>query len=105
MENNEKKTVAKTPDSEHYDPENPQEQNLPKYNSTSAHRTSEALPAVENLNEIKDEKNQLKQSNTNDSASSTPINDESLHGKRTSTDLGAGQREDDEDENEKIIST
>jgi hypothetical protein len=105
MENHKKDSEAKTTDNEHYDPENPQKQNVPAFNSTSTHRDGASLPAVENLNEIKDEKDQLKDAGGHDSDDSAPKNDESLYGKATQTDLGQGQRDEDEDEDEKIIRT
>lgn len=105
MENHKKDNEANTPDNEHYDPENPQKQNIPAYNSTSTHRDSASLPAVENLNEIKDEKNQLKDAKEDDSDTSAPKNDDSLYGNTRKTDLGQGQRDADEEEDEKIIST
>lgn len=105
MENKDDNNGAKVPENEHYDPENPQKQNRPVYHSDSDHREAEALPAVENLNQIKDEKYQPEDTNKDDSSPSTPENDDSLFGKTIKTDLGGGQRDEDEDEKEKIIRT
>ena len=105
MENKEPNNGAKVPENEHYDPENPQNHNLPIYRSDSEHREAGALPGVENLNQIKDEKYHPEQADKDDSTLSTPENDDSLFGKTIKTDLGGGQRDDDEDEKEKIIRT
>lgn len=105
MENQKEDNRAKVPDNEGYDVENPQKQNLPKYNSSTSHRDGAALPAVENLNDTKELKSVADSHKKVDSAPSSPENDESLYGKKTKTDLGAGQRDQDEDEDEKIIRT
>lgn len=104
MKNEEQENKAKSAVSAHYDPENPQNQNLPAYNSTTTHREAAELPAIENLNHpdgLKDEHEQVK---NKDSDNIMTSNDDSLHGKNTKTDLGAGQRDADEDEKEKIIT-
>jgi len=103
MENQNDKNQPKVVDSEDYNIEKPQNQNLPKYNSTSAHRSGAAVPAVENLNEtegLKKEQQSLKKENSTPKA---PVNDESLFGQNTKTDLGNGQRDKDEDQEERII--
>jgi len=105
MENEKEEQKHKAPDNEQYDVENPQNLTQPQFNSTTAHREGPGLPAVENLNQIKDSKNDLNDAKEDDSDPSAPKNDESLYGKNTKTDLGAGQRDDDEDEGEKIIRT
>ena len=105
MENKKDENTTKSPDNQEYDINNPQKLNIPKYNSTSAHREGNELPAVENLNQIKGLKNELKGVNKDDSDSGTPKNDESLYGENVKTDLGAGQRDDNEEEEEKIIRT
>lgn len=105
MENHKEEQKDKAPDNEHYDVENPQNIAQPKFNSTSTHRGGAELPAVENLNQIKEEKTSNEEKKSTNSGSPLPQNDESLHGKNTKTDLGGGQRDDDEDEDEKIIRT
>jgi len=105
MENQEEKNKPKVAVSEHYDPKNPQKQNLPKYNSTTEHRDGSELPAVENLNLQDGLKDQLEDAKNEDSDSSMTKNDTPLYGKNTKSDLGAGQRDKDEDEKEKIIRT
>lgn len=105
MENNSEENKPKVPDNEGYDPENPQKQNLPEYNSSTSHRDSGSLPAVENLNQTKELKSVADSPKKVDSDPSSPANDESLYGKKTKTDLGGGQRDQDEDEDEKIIRT
>lgn len=105
MENKEDENRTKASDNQEYDTNNPQNLNIPKYNSTSAHRDGNELPAVENLNQIKGLKNELKGVNNDDLDSGTPKNDESLYGENVKTDLGGGQRDEDEDEAEKIIRT
>lgn len=105
MKNEKEENKPKVPDNEGYDTENPQKQNLPQYNSSTSHRDSASLPAVENLNQTKELKSVAKVPKKVDSDPSSPANDESLYGKKTKTDLGGGQREKDEDEDEKIIRT
>ena len=105
MENNKNKQEDKTADSEQDNIENPQLATQPLYNSTTTHRDSEKLPGVENLNQNLEIKDGFQEAKGNQQAPSAPENDETLHGKRTKTDLGNGQRDDDEKEDEKIIRT
>ncbi len=105
MENQKENTETKTPDNEGYNVEKPQDQNLPAYKSSTSHRDGSELPGVENLNQSEGLKNHQKGVKKDDSNLSTPKNDESLYGKNTKTDLGAGQRDEDEDQDEKIIRT
>lgn len=105
MENQKNTDKPKVAVSEHYDPENPQKQNLPSYNSTTERRKGSGLPAVENLNLEDGLKDELKNAKNEDSDSNMTKNDEPLYGKQTKTDLGAGQRDQDEDEDEQIIRT
>lgn len=105
MENQEEQKRHKTADSEHYNTEKPQDQNIPKYNSTTDHRESSELPAVENLNHLNGLKDELREAKNKDSDISQTKSDESLFGHNTKTDLGGGQRDKNEDEDEKIIRT
>lgn len=72
---------APKPASEEYDVENPQNLNVPKFNSSTDKRDSHEKPAVENLDDQK------------------PAEDQ----RPPDTDLG-NERDDDEDEKERIIS-
>ncbi|PIH03157.1 hypothetical protein CS542_02840 [Pedobacter sp. IW39] len=62
-----KKTITrkhKVADSEDFNTDKPQNQTLPRYNSTSEHREGSELPAIENLNQqdgIKTAKRRQKQ--------------------------------------------
>jgi hypothetical protein len=105
MKNEEEENQPKVSVSEHYDPENPQKQNVPQYNSTTEHRDAGDLPAIENLNHKDGLKDELKETKKDDSDTNVTDNTTSLFGKDTKTDLGAGQRDDDEAEDEKIIRT
>ncbi|RAJ20725.1 hypothetical protein [Pedobacter cryoconitis] len=95
----------KVADSEDFNTNKPQEQTLPRYNSTSEHRDGSELPAIENLNQQEGIKDQLKDAKNNDSDNNMTQNSDPLYGKNTKTNLGAGQRDEDEDEKEKIIRT
>ena len=105
MKNEEEENQPKVSVSEHYDPENPQKQNVPQYNSTSEHREGAKIPAIENLNHQEGLKDNLKATKNDDSDSKVTNTSDSLFGKDSKTDLGAGQRDQDEDEDEKIIRT
>jgi len=105
MENENLETTSQQPEDENYNPNTPQENNVPKHNSTTTSREGINLPAVENLNHEDGLDNDLKNAKKSDSAPSAPKNDEALYGENTKTDLGNGQRDEDEDENEKIIRT
>ena len=105
MENREENTPAKVPGSEGYNPEKPQEQNVPAYHSTTEKRSAEKLPQVENLNHQDGLKDTLKDAENTDSDNPQTKNDEALFGRDTNADLGAGQRDRDEGEEEKIIRT
>jgi len=103
MENNKEDQKHKSPDNEHYDIENPQNLTQPEFNSSSTHRSGAELPAVENLNQINEENTAEEEKKSSNTGSTLPQNDESLHGKPSQTDLGGGQRDDDEDQDERII--
>jgi hypothetical protein len=103
MENQNEEQKDKAPDNEHYDVNNPQNLTQPQFNSTSTHREGAKLPAVENLNQIKEENKAPEDKNSFNSGTEVPENDDSLHGKDSSTDLGEGQRDEDEAEDERII--
>jgi hypothetical protein len=105
MENKENKKNHKVTDSEEYNIEKPQELTQPQYNSTTKNRQGGELPAVENLNQTEGLKNELKDAKKDNNHPATPINDESLHGGGPKTELGNGPRDQDEDEDEKIIRT
>jgi len=83
------KTLAYIP-MENLDPNHPERSTKPAFNSTTDHRPTEQVPGVENLNQ--------------DSADrEVPENDESLFGTPHKTDLGNGDRDPDEKDNEKLI--
>lgn len=103
MENVNSKNQPKVVDSEGYNVDKPQNQNLPKYNSTSAHRDGSGVPAVENLNQTEGLKKEQQGVKKDDFSAGAPKNDESLFGQNTKTDLGNGQRDEDEDQEERII--
>jgi hypothetical protein len=105
MKNEEEENHPKVAVSEHYDPENPQNNNVPQYNSTTEHRDAGDLPAIENLNHKDGLKDDLKETKKDDSDNNMTDNTDSMFGKGTKTDLGQGQRDDDEAEDEKIIRT
>jgi len=105
MENKENKNTPKVADSEGYNTDNPQDITQPRYNSSTKNRAGAELPAVENLNQTEGLKNELKEGKKHNNDPATPINDESLHDTAPKTELGNGQRDEDEDENEKIIRT
>ena len=94
MEGNDKKQQPQSAANEEYDVNHPENLNTPKFNSTSEHRDTNELPGVENLN-LENAPNEAQK----------PENDSSLRGTAPKTDLGNGQRDDDENEKEKIIRT
>ena len=69
------------PDSEKYDVEKPQDLNVPKFNSSTDRLTSQGTPATENLNDQE------------------PVDQQ----EGPKTDLG-NERDDNEDDRERIIS-
>lgn len=76
------------PGSEDYDVEQPQELNIPKFNSSTEKRGSDELPAVENMDGMK-----------------KPVQPEN-RGQKSLPDTNLGNDRDDyEDEKEKIIRT
>ena len=75
---------------ENQDPNHPEEGTKPQFNSTTDHRPTEQLPGIENLNQDSEDKR-------------LPKNDDSLFGTSHKTDLGAGQRDPDEKDDEKLI--
>lgn len=105
MENKQKPNQPKTADSEHYNPEKPQNQNVPAYNSTTEHRKGSALPGIENLNHQDGLKDELKEAKKGDSDNFMTKNDDSLFGEKGKTDLGGGQRDKNEDDKEQLIRT
>lgn len=105
MENTKNSKQTEQTDNEQDKIENPQKSTQPTFNSTTSHRDSEALPAIENLNQKNELDDELKSAKNGGNVPSAPKNDESLHGKNSKTDLGNGQRDQDEEEDEKIIRT
>lgn len=105
MENTNDIHKDQTPVNEQYDTNHPEKQTVPAYNSATSKREGAELPAVENLNQPGTLDNTLEGSEKDDSVTSGAKNDESLFGEPVKTDLGAGQRDADEDESEKIIRT
>ena len=105
MENTKNDKRTETPDNEGYDINNPQNLTQPKFNSTTEHREGSGLPYVENLNQTEGKKDELKPSKNDNNDPLSSRNDESLHGNTPKSDLGNGQRDEDEDEKEKIIRT
>jgi len=105
MKKEDKQQKHKASDSEDFNVNNPQKNTIPRYNSTTEHREGSELPAIENLNQAEELKDQLENAKNTHSDSLMTKNDDALYGKNTKTDLGAGQRDDDEDEKEKIIRT
>jgi hypothetical protein len=103
MENKNEDQKDKAPDNEHYDVNNPQNITQPQFNSTSTHREGAKLPAVENLNQTKEENKAPEDKNSFNTATDLPENDESLTGNSTGTDLGNGEREQEDDDTERII--
>ena len=75
---------------ENQDPNHPEEGTKPQFNSTTDHRPLEQLPSIENLNQDSEDVK-------------LPKNDDSLYGTSHKTDLGAGQRDPDEEDDEKLI--
>ena len=98
MENQESSNNSKVTDSEHYDINNPQNLNIPEYNSTSEERSADKLPGVENLNHQDGLDDQLKEAETDKDQDSTSKNDNPLFGKDSKTDLGNGGKTDKDDE-------
>lgn len=105
MENKREPNKPKTADSEHYNPENPQNQNVPAFNSTTEHREGSELPGIENLNHQDGLKDKLNEAKNDDSDVNMTKNDDSLFGEKGKTDLGGGQRDKNEDDKEQIIRT
>ncbi|TDQ11938.1 hypothetical protein [Pedobacter metabolipauper] len=83
MENN--KQTPK-PESEDYNVEKPQDLNVPRFNSSTDKRTDAELPEIENLND-----------------QPTDFEKERENGDLPNTHLG-NKRDEDEDEQERIIS-
>lgn len=105
MKKEDKQQKHKTSDSEDFNVNNPQKKTMPRYNSTTEHRDGSGLPAIENLNQSDGLKDQLENAKNNHSDNTMTEKDDAFYGKNTKTDLGAGQRDDDENEKEKIIRT
>ncbi|MET1055628.1 MAG: hypothetical protein ABWY16_09995 [Pedobacter sp.] len=103
MEDQKEEQKGKAPDNEQYDVNNPQNLTQPQFNSTSTHREGAKVPAVENLNQNNDENNLKKEKESNNSETKEPVNDDSLNGTGSQTDLGDGQRDEDEADKERII--
>jgi hypothetical protein len=97
MESTDKNKQPKSAESADYNVENPQELNVPKYNSTTETRNSNELPFIENLDNGPELDDDFREN------SQTPADDKSLHGEGDKTDLGNGEPDDPEDE--KIIRT
>lgn len=86
MSNRKRKTAK--PGTAAYDPDKPQNLNIPEYNSSSDYRESHELPAIENLNNEQREENSKK---------------ESVKKRPPKPNLG-NKRDKDEDQREKIVS-
>jgi hypothetical protein len=91
MESNEDINCPTSANSEDYDPNHPQNLNKPAFNSTTDHRSTTGLPGVENLDNHNLDENQV------------PQNIERLSGSSTTTDLGNGERTQEDKDDEKII--
>jgi hypothetical protein len=91
METNDTNTNPKSASSEDYDPNNPQNLTKPAFNSTTDHRSTNDLPGVENLD------------NQNLDEDQVPQNSERLSGSSSQTDLGNGERTQEDKDDEKII--
>ncbi|PTS98271.1 hypothetical protein DBR11_15305 [Pedobacter sp. HMWF019] len=82
MKSKDQNNKSKTPDNKDYNPNKPQDNTQPQFNSTTDRRTSNELPQIENLNQENDKKNLINASEKGSSSPSTPENDDSLHGKK-----------------------
>lgn len=105
MENEKENNKPQTPVNKEYNPNKPQDITSPQYNSSSEKRDSGNLPSIENLDHQNNDQKPQEQAENTDRTPEKGINDESLFGKNRNTDLGAGPRDNDEDEDEKIIRT
>lgn len=105
MKSKNKSKHSKTPENKDYNPNRPQDITRPKYNSDTDYRPGEELPQIENLNQQNDEKDPGSPVKEGRNRPSEPVNDESLHGKKSKTDLGNGQKTEKKKEQEKIIRT
>jgi hypothetical protein len=91
MESTNMENSPKSANSEEYDVNHPQNLNTPVFNSSTDHRSTDELPGVENL----DTQNQTEEE--------VPQDPERLFGSAAQTDLGNGERTEEELEKEKII--
>jgi hypothetical protein len=91
MENNKDNNSHQSANSKDYDPNHPQNLTKPAFNSTTDHRSTTGLPGIENLD------HQISDENQN------PQDIERLSGSSTTTDLGNGERTQDDKDDEKII--
>jgi hypothetical protein len=91
MESNKENNNQKSANTDGYDPTHPQNLNKPVFNSTTDHRSTTGLPGVENLDHQIADENQVSQ------------HSDRLTGSSTTTDLGNGERTQDDKDDEKII--
>lgn len=105
MENEKENKKPQTAVNKDYNPNKPEEITSPQYNSASEKRDSSNLPSIENLDHQNNDQKPQKQAKNTDRTPEKGINDESLFGKNSDTDLGSGSRDKDGDEDEKIIRT
>lgn len=91
MEINKDNNSQNSANSKDYDPNHPQNLTKPAFNSTTDHRNTNGLPGVENLD------------NQNLDADEVAHNTDRLSGSSTITDLGNGERTQDDKDDEKII--
>jgi hypothetical protein len=91
MESNDTNTNPKSATSENYDPNNPQDLTKPAFNSATDHRSTDDLPGIENLD------------NQELGEDEVPQDPERLWGTSSQTDLGNGDRTQQDKDDEKII--
>lgn len=91
MEINKDNNDQKSANSKDYDPNHPQNLTKPSFNSTTDHRSTNGLPGVENLDHQNLDKDEVTH------------NTDRLSGSSTTTDLGNGERTQQDKDDEKII--
>jgi hypothetical protein len=91
MQSNDNNEEQNSANAENYDPNHPQDLTTPAFNSATDHRSTKTLPGVENLNNQDQDENEV------------PQDIERLSGSSAKTDLGNGERTDEDKEDEKII--
>jgi hypothetical protein len=93
MESTDQNDNQKSAASEDYDVNHPQNLSTPAFNSSTDHRSTDSLPGVENMD------------TQNLSEDEVPQNPERLFGSAAQTDLGNGERTQEDVDSEKIIKT